>query len=432
MSQYQRRIDRRSFLRSAATLILVGPSLPVLASDLPAGFVNASKRGQWDDEFDSQGSRTATAVTSHNPTFGSEAVANMQRAIIRYEEIVSAGGWQEVRTSVKLEIGMRDATVVALRERLIASGDLSASAGKSPVFDSLVEESVKRFQARHGLPPDGRVGEFTLKAMNVAGDIRLGQLRTNLARLQASTSDLGQRYVLVNIPAAQVEAVEDGRVVYRFKAVVGRIDRPTPILDSRIFEIILNPYWTVPRSIIQKDIMPLMRKNPNYLTDNKIRLFDSSGNEIDPSTIDWHADKAPPLMFRQDPGKINAMASTKINFHNDHAVYMHDTPQQGLFNKLSRFDSSGCVRVQNIRDMETWLLRDTPGWGRMRIDQAIKSGVNTPIRLATEIPVYFRYITAWSEKDGIVQFRDDIYHLDGERALALDTGLNQEPNLPEY
>ena len=220
--------------------------------------------------------------------------------------------------------------------------------------------------------------------------------------------------------------------MYRFKAVVGRIDRPTPILDSKIFESILNPYWTVPRSIIEKDIMPLMQKDPNYLTDNKIRLFDSAGNEIDPSTINWRADKAPPLMFRQDPGKINATASTKINFHNEHAVYMHDTPQQGLFNKLSRFDSSGCVRVQNIREMETWLLRDTPGWGRMRIERVVQSGVNTPIRLAAEIPVYFRYVTARSEKDGVVQFRDDIYHLDGQRELALDTGMNQEPSTVEY
>ncbi|RVI10046.1 murein L,D-transpeptidase, partial [Sinorhizobium meliloti] len=189
----------------------------------------------------------------------------------------------------------------------------------------------------------------------------------------------------------------------------------------------LNPYWTAPRSIIQKDIMPLMRKDPTYLARNAIRLLDGNGNEVSPETIDWQAEKAPNLMFRQDPGKINAMSSTKINFHNEHAVYMHDTPQQGLFNKLMRFESSGCVRVQNVRDLSTWLLKETPGWARQQIEATIKSGVNTPIKLAEEVPVYFTYITAWSAKDRVVQFRDDIYQRDGAAELALQTttGIEQ-------
>jgi murein L,D-transpeptidase YcbB/YkuD len=254
-------------------------------------------------------------------------------------------------------------------------------------------------------------------------------LRTNLTRVQAITTDLGQRYVMVNIPAAYIEAVENNRVVQRHTAIVGRITRPTPILDSKIYNVTLNPYWTAPRSIVEKDIVPLMRKDPTYLTKNKIRLFDAKGNEVDPATIDWNAEKAPDLMFRQDPGKINAMASTKINFHNEFATYMHDTPQQGLFNKLSRFESSGCVRCQNIRDLTTWLLRDVPGWNRQHIEQAIKTGVNTPIDLpeALQVPIYFKYVTAWSAKDRVVQFRDDIYQMDGAQELALQTGLNQEP-----
>ena len=193
----------------------------------------------------------------------------------------------------------------------------------------------------------------------------------------------------------------------------------TTILNSKIHEVILNPYWTAPRSIIEKDIMPLMRKDPTYLTRNAIRLFDGKGNEVDPQTIDWNAAEAPKLMFRQDPGKINAMSSTKINFHNPHAVYMHDTPQQSLFGKLLRFESSGCVRVQNVRDLSTWLLRDTAGWDRQTMEQVIASGVSTPIALAEPVPVYFTYITAWSTADGVAQFRDDIYRRDGVEELAL-------------
>ena len=194
--------------------------------------------------------------------------------------------------------------------------------------------------------------------------------------------DLGPRYVMVNVPAAQIEAVENDRVVLRHTAIVGKIDRQTPILNSQINEIIVNPYWNAPESIVRKDIIPLMRKNPKYLTENNIRILGPDGNEIDPSTIDWNTEDAAKFRFRQDPGAINAMASVKINFPSPHGVYMHDTPQQSLFDKLMRFDSSGCVRVQNVRDLVTWLLRDTPGWDRQHFEQTIKSGENMPVQLA--------------------------------------------------
>lgn len=388
--------------------------------------INAPRRGNWDDQFDAKASRTAAAVSTNNPIFGAGASANLQQAIFDHEAIVANGGWPRVNTTVKLKIGMNDPAISELRKRLMVSGDLAKSAGISNAYDSLVEEGVKRFQARHGLPLDGVIGKYTLDALNIAADTRLMQLRTNLERVNAITEDLGQRYVMVNIPAAYIEAVENNRVVLRHTAIVGRASRPSPVLDSKIYEVILNPYWTSPRSIVEKDIMPLMRKDPTYLAKNAIRLIDAKGNEVDPTTIDWNGE-APNLTFRQDPGKINAMASTKINFYNEHAVYMHDTPQQGLFNKLARFESSGCVRVQNVRDLTTWLLRDTPGWSRQQIEATIKTGKNMPIKLAAEVPVYFKYVTAWSAKDRVVQFRDDIYQLDGAQELALQTGLNQEP-----
>jgi murein L,D-transpeptidase YcbB/YkuD len=420
-------LSRRTFLTSAAALGAAAVSNAAFGEVAMDEIINAPRRGNWDDQFDAKASRTAAAVTTKNPIFGPGASANIQQAIYDYEQIVANGGWPRINTTVKLKIGMSDPAIADLRKRLIISGDLSRTAGVTNAYDSLVEEAVKRFQARHGLPLDGVIGRYTLDAMNVPADTRLMQLRTNLERVNAITTDLGQRYVMVNIPAAYIEAVENNRVVQRHTAIVGRISRPTPILDSKIYNVTLNPYWTAPRSIVEKDIVPLMRKDPTYLTKNKIRLFDGKGNEVAPETVDWNAEKAPDLMFRQDPGKINAMASTKINFHNQFATYMHDTPQQGLFNKLSRFESSGCVRCQNIRDLTTWLLRDTPGWSRQQIEATIKTGVNTPIELAVEVPIYFKYVTAWSAKDRIVQFRDDIYQMDGAQELALQTGLNQEP-----
>ncbi|EBW2250042.1 murein L,D-transpeptidase [Salmonella enterica subsp. enterica serovar Enteritidis] len=345
-----------------------------------------------------------------------------EQAINNYSGIVQQGGWPRVPDTKKLKLGVNDADVQALRQRLIVSGDLSADAGVSSEFDTYVDAALKRFQTRHGLPADGTTGQYTFAAMNISAPIRLGQLQTNLERLR-NTPDLGARYVLVNIPAAQIEAVENGRVVLRHTAIVGKIDRQTPIVNSKINEIILNPYWTAPESIIRKDIIPLMRKDPEYLTKNGIRIFGPDGSEIPPTAIDWNTEDAAKYRLRQDPSKINAMASVKINFPSPDGVYMHDTPSQGLFNKLMRFDSSGCVRVQNVRDLVTWILKNTPGWDRRHIEEVIKQGENNPINVADPVPVHFNYVSAWSTGNGVTQFRDDIYARDGVDELKITSAL---------
>ena len=420
-------LSRRTLLRSAVSVGAAALAAPALAQTAIDDLIGAPRRGNWDDQFDAQASRASVGVVSNSPVLGLDAPMNIQQAILVHQNIVSNGGWPQVNAGQqRLQLGVTDAAVQDLRRRLVISGDLDQSAGMSSSFDSYVDGSVKRFQARHGLPADGVIGEFTLKAMNVPAQTRLSQLQTNLVRIQSRSGDLGQRYVMVNIPAAYIEAVENDRVVLRNTAVVGRASRPTHVINSKIYEVILNPYWTSPRSIIEKDIVPLMQKDPTYLERNNIRLIDGKGQEVSPTTVDWFAPKAPNLMFRQDPGKNNAMSSTKINFHNPNNEYMHDTPQQGLFNKLMRFESSGCVRVQNVRDLTSWMLRDTPGWSRQEIERVISTRQNTPIKLAQELPVYFVYITAWSAKDGVVQFRDDIYGNDGSAELALNTTSGME------
>lgn len=420
------RADRRRFLRSAATAGLsVAASAMVssaYAQQVLSDVISSPRRGNWDDQFDARATG-GRRVATNQPVLSPQTVADIQNAIVQYTDIASRGGWPLVPGNARLQIGVNDPAVQYLRKRLMISGDLPQEAGLSTAFDTYVDAALKRFQARHGLPADGVMGQFTYAAMNVDVNTRLGQLQTNLQRLAPLANDTTQeqRFVMVNIPAARIEAVEGGSVIQRHTAVVGKIDRQTPLLNSKIHEVILNPYWAAPKSIIQKDIIPLMRKDPEYLTKNKIRLYDQSGQEVPPESVDWNTDDAVKLMFRQDPGKINAMSSTKINFHNPYAVYMHDTPQKSYFNKLMRFDSSGCVRVQNVRDLDVWLLKNTPGWDRQNIEATIKSGVNTPIQLADPVPLHFVYISAWSTGDGVVQFRDDIYKMDGSTELALGT-----------
>ncbi|RWH79194.1 MAG: murein L,D-transpeptidase [Mesorhizobium sp.] len=416
------RTSRRFFLSGAsalaATMIAGGAS----AQDVIADILKSSGRGNWDDQFDARASQGGK-VASTLPIVSLQTVAYTEQAIAQYQNIVAQGGWEPVPDTKKLQLGVIDPDVVPLRRRLMISGDLAQSAGLSEAFDSYVDAAVKRFQARHGLPSDGTLGQYSYAAMNVSAQVRLGQLQTNLQRLNERAGTLGNRYVLVDIPGAQIEAVENDRVVLRHTAVVGKIDRQTPIVDSKINEIIVNPYWNAPVSIVRKDIIPLMRKDPNYLKDSNIRLFAPDGSEVDPLTVDWSTDDAEKYRFRQDPGAGNAMASVKINFPSPDGVYMHDTPQQSLFGKMMRFDSSGCVRVQNVRDLVTWILRDTPGWSRQHFEAAIKSGENIPVQVTNPVPVFFLYISAWSTGPGVVQFRDDIYGLDGANELQITSAL---------
>lgn len=413
-----RTTTRRAFLASLAASAIAAPAF---ASPNISDIINAQGRGQWDDLPDGVNKTQHGEILSRRPIFAPETSQNIERAIFEYRAIADAGGWPTVPAAQTLRLGSQGPAVGLLRQRLMASGDLPRGAGFGEVFDTNVDLAVKRFQSRHGASPDGVVGNYTLQHLNVPAHVRVNQLETNLIRLNAMGGFLGERYVMVNIPAASIEAVgRSGRVESRHKAVVGKIDRQTPILNSKIFEFNLNPYWTSPVSIVRKDIIPLMRKDPTYLERNAIRIFDrATGDEIPWQAIDWNTEQAADFMFRQDPGKINAMGSVKINFPNPHAVYMHDTPQKSLFGQLLRFESSGCVRVHNVRDLLVWLGAETPEWDRASIERTIASGDRVDAKLATPVPLYFTYITAWSTDPGVVHFRDDIYKRDGAEVLAL-------------
>ncbi|QDB99805.1 MULTISPECIES: L,D-transpeptidase family protein [Phyllobacteriaceae] len=412
--------SRRFFLSGATALAAAAFSGGARAQDVIGDILKST--GSWDDTFDARVSDNGK-VASTLPIFSPQTISFTEQAIELYRGITAQGGWQPVPATKKLKLGVVDPDVVPLRRRLMVSGDLPQNAGLSDAFDSYVDSALKRFQIRHGLPDDGVTGKYTYSAMNVSAQVRLGQLETNLVRLRSMGGFLGERYVMVNIPAQQVEAVENGRVVLRHAAIVGKVDRQTPIVNSKINEIIVNPYWNAPVSIVRKDIIPLMRKDPNYLKDSHIRLLAPDGSEVDPMTVDWSTEDAVKYRFRQDPGANNAMASVKINFPSPDGVYMHDTPQQSLFGKLMRFDSSGCVRVQNVRDLVTWILRDTPGWDRQHFEAAIKTGESTPVKVTNPVPVYFTYISAWSTGPGVVQFRDDIYGRDGVDELQITSSL---------
>ena len=261
---------------------------------------------------------------------------------------------------------------------------------------------MRRFQARHGLTVDGILRETTFAAMNVPAQARLSQLNNNLSRLRVPSAHLTNRFVVCNIPAAQVEAVENGVVASRHVAVIGKPDRPSPEINSRIVET--WSYWTVPVSIVRRDLIPKMQEAPDYLTSNRIRIFDPRGNELTPAQINWYSSEATNYMFKQDPGDFNSLGSIRINFPNKDGVYMHDTPNKNLFGEDFRFHSSGCMRIQNVRDLVNWLLVETPGWARPEIDAVVKSGERKDARIAKPVQLYWIYVTAWATADGVAQF----------------------------
>ncbi|MCW5714572.1 MAG: L,D-transpeptidase family protein [Bauldia sp.] len=394
--------------------------LSLLASmALALAVIGASQAAaqEWTQRFDN-GGLDETNIATDRPVLSPEIAAAMGLAIIDYQNIVAMGGWPVVPADAILRLGVTSPSVMILRQRLIASHDLDASLGGSQVFDSYVDAAVRRFQARHGIPADGIVGPTSFAALNVPADVRLTQLVTNRQRLQELAVTTRARYVMVNLPAAEIEVVENGQVVSRHTAVVGRVDRASPILSSEIYEVNFNPFWTVPASIIQRDLIPLMQTNPTYLTDQHIRMYNAQGQEVLPQNVNWYSNEATRYTFRQDPGDFNSLGSVRINFHNQYSVYLHDTPNKTLFGNDYRFDSSGCVRVQNVRELINFLLRDTAGWDRARIEGAFASGERTDVRLAQPVQIFFAYITAWSMEDGVVHFRDDIYAYDGVGTIA--------------
>lgn len=364
------------------------------------------------------------------PVLGPETFVQTMNAAERYRALVEAGGWSSVpNDATRLKPGDRGPTVAALRARLAAEGDLPEAERSGLAFDEPLVVALKRFQFRHGLEETGIVGPRSLVQLNVPASVRLKHLQASAARLLGSKFPFGERYVAVNIPSASVEAVERGAVARRYVAIVGKPDRPSPTVETRVTSINFNPTWTVPTSLIRKDIIPHVRKDPGYLARMKIRLFDNTGQEVDPGTIDWSTERAVNYTIRQDAGMENSLGEVRIDMPNRHAVYMHDTPSKGLFARDRRAQSSGCVRVSGVKGLVGWLLEGNAGpggpgssWGGMEIETAIAGGKRVDVRLGKPIPVAWVYLTGYALADGTVHFRDDIYGLDEPGAPPADSG----------
>jgi murein L,D-transpeptidase YcbB/YkuD len=347
----------------------------------------------------------------------------LKEALSQLRVLARAGGWHAVPEGKTLREGDSDDRVLALRARLLASGDYHPAEGtplesqSAEFFDAVLDLSVRRFQTRHGLEPDGAVGSGTLSALNVPIEDRIRQLEVNLERWRWLPDDLGSRHILVNIAGFSVVVVEDDRKALEMRAIVGREYRQTPVFSAQMTYLVLSPFWHVPPTIAAVDKLPEIKKDPAYIASQSMVLLDAATNQpVDESSVDWEAMTGSVFnqkyRLRQDPGPRNALGDVKFMFPNPHSVYLHDTPSRELFGRSERGFSSGCIRIERPMELAEYLLRGDPRWNRAGMKTAIDRRVETTVILPEPIPVHVQYWTSWVGEDGELNFRRDLYTRD--------------------
>jgi len=346
----------------------------------------------------------------------------LRRALSRYRAIAAHGGWPAVPAGAALELGAVGPRVELLRRRLLAEGYGAPARDSAEQFDGALESAVRAFQEQHGVEVDGTVGPMTRRALNMSARARARQIAVNLERWRWLPRFLGQRYLVVNSAAFTLDVVDGGQRVLSMRAIVGRPDWPTPIVSSRVTELIFRPAWHVPRAIAARELLALVQRDPRYLAREGMRVLGDSaggGKEVDPATIDWSAVTESTFTYRlvQEPGPTNPLGGVRFVFWTPFDVFIHDTPQRPLFTERFRAFSHGCVRVEGAADLATYLL---PEWSVDSIHAAMAVGRERRLRLGAAVPVHLVYWTAWSDEDGPVQFRDDPYGWDERLANAFE------------
>ncbi len=366
--------------------------------------------------------KTLPSLLPSNPGY-----SRLRETLQKYRTIAQKGGWPKIAANgPKMRLGLRDKRVESLRLRLRSSEGMPLwPSGDVDFFDAVLDQAVRRFQQRHGLETDGVVGPATLTALNIPVEKRIRQIEANMERWRWFPRNLGDQYILVNIANFELQVIEIERPILAMKVVVGKHYQRTPVFNADMTYLVFGPYWNVPPRIAREEMLPAIRKDPEYLAKNHLRVLQGWGpgmKEIDPQAIDW-ANLTPdsfPFHIRQDPGPTNALGRVKFMFPNKFNVYLHDTPARELFRRIDRGFSHGCIRVENPFELAEYVLKDDPRWTRERILAAMEESKDRKVRLAKPVPVYVLYQTAWVEEDGSVHFRKDIYGQDEilENALA--------------
>ena len=351
----------------------------------------------------------------------------LKNYLMHYRNIAKTAPGLPLLGGTHLKKGDKGTSVESLRERLIILGDLYAdNKDQADIFDETIEETVLRYQKRHGLKQDGIVGPRTLEMLNTSLQKRIRQIELNMERWRWVPRNIGNRYLIVNIADFKLWVIENRRRVLDMRVVVGRPYRRTPVFSSKMTFMVVNPYWNIPQRLAIKDVLPKIQKNIHYIEQQRIKVFkdwSKNAEEIDPETIDWNKIEPRNLTYklRQEPGPRNVLGRMKFIFPNKFAVYLHDTPKRSLFKENNRDFSSGCIRVEEPISLAVYLLQDDPSWTRERLIEAIENKAPQVVGLKRPITVHLQYWTAWVDETGRLNFRNDIY----DRDRPLDRALKE-------
>jgi murein L,D-transpeptidase YcbB/YkuD len=343
-------------------------------------------------------------------------------ALKRYRRFQSQGGWQQIAEGPVLKIGDRDQRVPAIRQHLARTDNVQAESQEPLVFDSELSAGLKRFQRRHYLGNSGNLTRATVYELNAEPAYHIDMIRANLERARWVTHDIPDVFVFVDIAGYNVYLIENQKIVKTYKAQVGEPYRQTPVFKAHIQTIVLNPNWTAPPGIVDKDILPKIREDLGYLEEAGLELMNLDGRKIDPASIDWNKVKARsfPYRFRKSPGPDNPMGKVKILFPNRHYVFLHDTFEKEKFEDDWRAQSAGCIRVQSPLELTAELLSNDPDWDLDKLRAFVDTGKTKTIMVKPPVPIILFYMTVSVNDSGEVFFREDVY----ERDDAIVKGLS--------
>ncbi len=346
----------------------------------------------------------------------------LQAYLQLFRDIKSKGGWQRIPEGPSLEPGIIDDRVPLVRERLNTTRQLPLlyHSPNAVEYDSALLAAVKKFQRQNGLDDDGVIGKSTLQCLNYSVDDYIDKILVNLERYRWLPRNLGNQFLLINIPAYSAVLCEADSIMLSMRAIVGRKDRKTPVFSSVMRNLIYNPTWTVPPTILEEDVLPQIKKDIRYLELHDLRVIDYTGEEISPESIPWASYSASnfPYLLRQDPGTLNPLGLIKFEFINRYRVFLHDTNNHALFNQSYRALSSGCIRIDKPYALAVYLLKGT-SWTEETLRQAVSSGETVSLPVQIKIPIHFVYFTAFVDDDGNLQTRNDIYAWDQDVLKAL-------------